>query len=176
MNPGLWLIMVGTFATTASCNNMSAWRDPTQAQPVRPAPLPYPHGWQIYPITKNAMFTGLSRRDIVYLMCSAKEPTTVHYWVPPEAPRTGKLTLVSGPSAISLHPTLVEEDRATPPPNATREAPLEGLIISATLPRRNPVMPRFLASGELTVIWGSHSLAADARADQLPALRRNCSG
>jgi hypothetical protein len=37
-------------------------------------------------------------------------------------------------------------------------------------------MPRFLASGELTVIWGSHSLAADARADQLPALRRNCSG
>ncbi|MEO6579966.1 MAG: hypothetical protein ABIN83_02295 [Sphingomicrobium sp.] len=147
-------------------------RQPTAI--YRAAPLPAPYGWQIWPITRSAMFTGSGSREIVYLICYANEASRLFYWVPPDAPRSGKMTLVSQSSSTSLEPVDVAEDRAPPPPSETGNAPLMGLIIGAAIPKGDPVMASFVETGELTLIWGRYSLSADIRPEQLSGLRRNC--
>jgi hypothetical protein len=173
MNASRYVLLGSLFAAVACAGDIGGSAAPAE-QTARPTPLPPPLGWQIWPITRSAMFTGAGPRETVYLTCSAKEPTRIYFWVPPNAPRSGKMTLMSGAVSTSLDMVHIEEDRATPPPTSADLGPVEALIIAADLPPRDPALSRFLETGELTLVWGSHELAADARPEQLPALRRNC--
>ena len=168
------LFLLSSLTLLQGCAQVS----PPDAQPLRPviasvraAPLAPPLGWETLNSIHFIVFSAVRPGDyIVTAVCTGPGEVTFYYVVPPGAARSGSLTLISGNIAARF-PAQVEEQRITPPATPAAGA-LTGLSVRASVPIGHPVLLRFLGTGELSIGWGDHQLAIDARPEILPALNR----
>ena len=169
------LFLLSSLTLLDGCAQVS----PSDAQPLPPvialdqaAPLAPPLGWETLNSIHFAVFSAVRRGDYtVTAICTAPGEVTFYYVVPPDAATSGLLSLTSGEISARF-PAHVQELGITSPPAAPAQEELIGLSVRAPVPLDHPVLARFLRTGELSIGWGNHRLAIDARPEILPALNR----
>ena len=169
------LFLLSSLTLLQGCAQVS----PPDAQPlppviasVRAAPLAPPLGWETLNSIHFIVFSAVRPGDyIVTAVCTGPGQVAFYYLLPPGASLSGSIIVTSG-SISARFPAEVEEQRITPPPATPAAGALTGLSVRASIPLDHPVLTRFLRTGELSIEWGDHELAIDARREILPALNR----